>query len=203
MAGDSPERMSLQDALLARRPRERVHPLSDAEVFPGRVDVYPDFMIAQAWNMARAARLILASINIRLTAWICSPVDYRTTPEYATSKRICEGIISDMIASIPYHLGWHSRRRELFDDPELSGFACGQEGSAKILSAHFAAWPLACMHTNDITGDDQREWCKGRLRYIAEDLGLKYAQILADSQVRYPSMMIRGDGLMPSRIRYA
>ena len=172
--------------------------LPDADVFPGRVDVYPDFIIAQSWNMARATRLILASLNIRLTAWICSPVDYRTTPEYATSKLICEGIISDAIASIPYHLGWHTRRKELFDNPELLGFACGLENSSKILSAHFAAWPLACVHTNDIATEAQREWCKGRLHYIASELGLKYAQLLADTQVRYPSMMIRQDGLMPS-----
>ncbi len=172
--------------------------LREADVFPGRVDVYPDFVIAETWNMARAARLILSSLNIRVTAWICSPVDYHTTPEYATSKRICEGTISDMIASVPYHLGWHTRRKELFDNSELSGFACGEDGPVKTLPALFAVWPLASMHAHDLTTDDQREWCNGRLRHIANRLGLKYAHLLADAQIRYPSMMIRQDGLMLS-----
>ncbi|KAJ4421511.1 hypothetical protein N0V85_000161 [Neurospora sp. IMI 360204] len=200
-----------------------------AEVFPGRVDVYNDVWIASVWNMARVSRLILASITVRCAAWACSPVDYRTTPEYAHSARVCAEIISDVLASVPYNLGWHyrtKRRRrqgqgrgnrnrnrnwDNYDDDEeeedgeddeqeeeqLSGFGCGEDDQGmKGLAGYFLTWPLACVMAQDYLTEDQRTWVRGRLRYIGEELGIRYANILAQLQVRVPSMFIRRDGLM-------
>lgn len=156
---------------------------SRAEVFPGRVDVYRDFYIASVWNMVRVSRLILASVIVRCAAWVCSPVDYRTTPEYATAARTCVDTITDIIASVPYHLGWHLKpeRRHLLEK-QLSGFACGEEDSLKGLAGYFLTWPLGCIQGQDYTTDAQRSWIKGRLKYIADELGVKYAHILC--QVR-------------------
>lgn len=184
-----------------------------AEVFPGRVDVYNDVWIASVWNMARVTRLILASITVRCAAWACSPVDYRTTPEYAHSARVCAEVIGDVLASVPYHLGWHYRtkRRQQgqgqgqdrsnrnrnwndhdHDDDEedgevdaqkeeqLSGFGCGEdEDGIKGLSGYFLTWPLACVMGQDYLTEDQRTWVRGRLRYIGQELGIRYASILA------------------------
>lgn len=168
-----------------------------AEVFPGRVDVYRDYYIAAAWNMLRVNRLILASVIVRCAAWVCSPVDYRTTPEYATAARTCVDMITDVIASVPYHLGWHLRpeRRRLLQR-QLSGFACGEDDSLKGLAGYFLTWPLGCVAGQDYTTDSQRAWVQGRLRYIADELGIKYARIICQLNVRVPSMLIRRDGLM-------
>ncbi|KAH8904583.1 hypothetical protein BR93DRAFT_970520 [Coniochaeta sp. PMI_546] len=169
---------------------------SRAEVFPGRVDVYADFWIASVWNMVRTARLILSSVAVRCAAWICSPVDYRTTPEYATAARTSADMITDVIASVPYHLGWHAKRRHLFDNESLSGFACGEEDGMKGLAGYFLTWPLACVMNQDYVSDAQRQWIMGRLRYIGDELGIRYAHILSQLQIRIPSMLIRRDGLM-------
>lgn len=153
--------------------------LGRAEVFPGRVDLYRDYSIASAWNMLRGARLILASVIVRCAAWVCSPVDYRTTPEYATAARTCVDMITDVIASVPYHLGWHLRpeRRHLLQR-RLSGFACGDEDSLKGLTGYYLTWPLAVVAGQDYTTDAQRSWVHGRLRYIADEMGVKYARII-------------------------
>lgn len=151
---------------------------SKAEVFPGRVDVYNDFWIASVWNLTRATRLVLASLTVRCAAWVCSPVDYRTTPEYATASQTCVDMITDIIASVPYHLGWHTKRKHLFRSMELSGFACGEEDSTKALPGYFLSWPLACVVSQDYITDAQRQWVAGRLRYIGDELGLRYAHIL-------------------------
>ncbi|KAK3322101.1 hypothetical protein B0H66DRAFT_474976 [Apodospora peruviana] len=172
---------------------------ANAEVFPGRVDVYNDFWIASMWNMARTARLVLSSLTVRCAAWVCSPVDYRTTPEYATAARICADNIADILASVPYHLGWHTRRREAFpDDEALSGFACGDDddGSLKGLAGYFLTWPLATVMSQDYTTDNQRAWVQGRLKYIGDGMGVRYAHILSQLKIRLPSMLIRRDGLM-------
>jgi hypothetical protein len=149
----------------------------ETELFPGRVDAYPDFVTAMAWNIGRVTRLLLASLNIRLAAWICAPVDYRTTPEYETSRGICEAIIPDIIASVPYHLGWHINGKRL-GGSGLSAFACGEEGACKALPALFLIWTLTCIKNHDITTDEQRAWARGRLKFIAEEVGLKYAHIV-------------------------
>ncbi|KAI0118091.1 hypothetical protein F4776DRAFT_635104 [Hypoxylon sp. NC0597] len=199
---------------------------SKAEVFPGRIDMYRDFYISSVWNTSRTARLVLASLVVRCAAWVCAPVDYRTTPEYATAARTCVDTITDVIASVPYHLGWHlkekNRRRiaqlqrqqpqyqyqhqnqhqqEEFGDAgrRSSGeFACGEEDHVKALAGYFLTWPLICLNSQDYTTDAQRAWIHGRLAFIGNELGVKYAHILRQLQIRIPSMLIRRDGLMAS-----
>ncbi|KAI1090506.1 hypothetical protein F5B19DRAFT_320308 [Rostrohypoxylon terebratum] len=217
-----------------------------AEVFPGRVDMYRDFYIASVWNTSRTARLVLMSLVVRCAAWVCSPVDYRTTREYATAARTCVDTITDIIASVPYHLGWHlkegNRRRirqflkhrrqqqHHFDDGSAfafdvglgdadadgngdgdgddsaddhlglhdGAFACGEAGHVKALAGYFLTWPLTCLTSQDYTTDAQRAWIQGRLAFIGNELGVKYAHILKQLQIRIPSMLIRRDGLMAS-----
>jgi hypothetical protein len=153
---------------------------SKAETFPGRVDVYPDFWIASVINMARVARLTLASIIVRCAAWVCSPVDYRTTPEYATAARICVDTITDIIASVPYHLGWHLRRPDIMQKANSSAFACGLEDAQKGLAGYFLTYPLIFVQGQDYCTDAQRAWVSGRLKYIGDEMGVKYAHILAN-----------------------
>ncbi|KAI1338099.1 hypothetical protein F5Y15DRAFT_131226 [Xylariaceae sp. FL0016] len=171
---------------------------SKAEVFPGRVDIYRDFWIASIWNSARTVRLILASLIVRCAAWVCAPVDYRTTPEYATAARTCVDMITDIIASVPYNLGWHFNRPHIIHKANLGGFACGEEDTSKGLAGYFLTWPLTCVNGQDYTTDAQRAWVLGRMRYIGSSMGVKYAHVLSQLQVRIPSMLIRRDGLMAS-----
>lgn len=153
---------------------------SKAEVFPGRVDFYQDMWTASVWNMARVSRLALLSAIVRCAAWICSPVDYRTTPEYAACAADCVETITDIIASVPYHLGWHHKRPDLIQRSSVSGFACGDEESQKALAGYFLTWPLASINGQDYTTDAQRAWIVGRLRYIGNEVGIRYAHMLAD-----------------------
>ncbi|KAK4041014.1 hypothetical protein C8A01DRAFT_15208 [Parachaetomium inaequale] len=169
---------------------------SRAEVFPGRVDAYSDFWVAAVWNQARTTRLVLNSIIVRCAAWVCSPVDYRTTPEYAIAARVCVETISDILASVPYYLGWHNKRKDLLPNDGSKGFACGDDDGMKGLAGYFLTWPLACMMTQDYTTDAQRAYIRGRLKHIGDELGVKYAHILTQLQVRVPSLLIRSDGLL-------
>ncbi|KAK4195245.1 putative transcriptional regulatory protein [Triangularia verruculosa] len=169
------------------------------EVFPGRIDVYPDFVTASAWNISRVCRLLLAALSIRLTAYNCSPIDYRTTPGFQASSKICKETIPEILASVPYHFGWHMKRRnEVNTKSDISGFACGDEGALKALPALLLIWPLTCVKNHDITTEEQRVWAKGRLRVITDNVGLKYARIVNDVELRFPSMFIGHNGLPAS-----
>ena len=52
--------------------------LMNADVCPGKVDMYNDLFVANAWNYARVSRLFLHGIIVRCAAWVCHPIDYRT-----------------------------------------------------------------------------------------------------------------------------
>lgn len=155
---------------------------SKAEVFPGRIDAYQDLWVVSVWNMMRCSRIILASLIVRCAAWVCSPVDYRTTPEYATAARTCVDMITAIVASVPYQLGWFTKRKHLLQRANLSAFGCGEEDAQKGLPGYFLTWPLACVQNQDYTTDAQRAWAKGRLEFISTNLGVRYANLL--TQVR-------------------
>ncbi|CAH0015831.1 unnamed protein product [Clonostachys rhizophaga] len=170
--------------------------LSRAEVFPGRVDAYQDLWFASILNMMRTSRIILASLVVRCVAWVCAPIDYRTTPEYATAARICVDNISEIISSVPYQLGWFAKRRHLLENTKFSAFGCGSEDAEKGLPGYLLTWPLACALGQDYATDAQRIWIQGRLEFIGSQLGVRYAHMLNQLKLRIPSMLIRRDGLM-------
>jgi hypothetical protein len=153
---------------------------SKAEVYPGRVDAYQDLWVVSVWNMMRVSRIIVASLIVRCAAWVCAPLDYRTTPEYATAARTCVETITDILASVPYQLGWFATRKDLLDRANLSSFECGHEDALKGLPGYFLTWPLACVLGQDYTTDSQRAWAKGRLEFIGDQVGVRYAHMLTE-----------------------
>lgn len=161
--------------------------LETAAVYPGRVDFFDDIWVASVWNVARVSRLFLSGIIVRCAAWVCAPNDYRTTPEYAREARFSANIVEDIIATVPYHLGWKVDDHDaLMSRPNMSGFACGDDNEVggKGLSAHFLVWPLFSAACSDFTTDVQRRWIMGRLRHIAGTMGINQADVL--SHVSFP-----------------
>lgn len=151
--------------------------ITQLNIFPGKVDMYPDASIANLWNEARVARLFISGVIVRCAAWVCNPVDYRTTPEYATAVRLCTDLNTDIIASVPYHLGWRmDDRGEL--RPGMP--AEGEPGNAGAIGGFFVMWPLFSISNTDYISDSQRAWVKGRLMYISESLGLNHAKVLSN-----------------------
>jgi hypothetical protein len=157
--------------------------IAKAEVCPGKVDMYDDVWLASTWNHSRVARLFISGSIVRCAAWISSPVDYRTTPEYAQSVRLCVDIITDIIASIPYQLGWRMGSNGALTavGDNMSGLAVSEIfSSPKAIGGAFCMWPLMAVKNSDYSSDSQRNWATGRLLWIANNLGLKHAKVLSD-----------------------
>lgn len=150
------------------------------DAFPGRIDAFGDPWLACIWNMMRCSRLELAGLMARCSAFIHYPTDYRTTAEYSSISNIGTQATADLIASIPYQLGWFSKRRELLQP--TGSFVCGDNGVPKALSACIAVWPLMYIRQQDFSSDMQRTWATNQLVYIGLRLGVRYAT--AAAQVR-------------------
>lgn len=165
------------------------------------------------WNHSRISRLFLAGMVVRCAAWVCSPVDYRTTPEYATSARIGVDMVTDIIASVPFLLGWRVDDNGQLKAGDLSGFTSGQDNitSSKALGGFFLTWPLFCAVCSDYATDSQRQWIKGRMNLISDVMGMNQAKTIGSVssllllplssanikqfQIRLPSMIIHRDNM--------
>lgn len=155
--------------------------ISKEEVCPGKVDLYTDIYIVSVWNNLRVSRLLLSGMIVRCAAWLCNPVDYRTTPEYASAARLGTDMITDICASIPLSLGWKMAGRGSQNEIGMSAkYACGDDDNdSKGLGGYLAIWPLFSSSCSDFATDTQRKWILGRLNYIAETLGIDQAKTFA------------------------
>jgi hypothetical protein len=147
--------------------------LEHSPSFPGRIDKYMDISIATAWCMMRANRIMLGAGIVRAKAWLHPDEDYRITPEYASTARISKDLIEDIIAAVPIFLrklpeAFTVNRNSESENEELGG---------KSSLALFILWPLFIVSISDHTTDDQRIWALGRLRLIAEEVGIHQASL--------------------------
>lgn len=62
---------------------------------------------------------------------------------------------------------------------KLSGYGCGEDGASKGLAGYLLIWPLTCILTQGYLTDSQRTWVHGMLHYIGSELGVRYANKLA------------------------
>lgn len=192
--------------------------ITKAEVCPGKVDMYRDIWVAWTWNNVRIARLYISGAILRCAAWICFPMDYRTTPEYATASKLCADLVADIIAAVPYHLGWRVGQSGALRSGDFEGFSFsdGNFSNPKALGGFFIMYPLLGIMCTDYITDSQRAWAKGRLLFISDVVGLNHAKVLSSVcllplpqsvpsltrnpqfQLRLPSMIIRRDILVHS-----
>ncbi|PQE29163.1 negative acting factor protein [Rutstroemia sp. NJR-2017a BBW] len=162
--------------------------------YPGRVDTYRDLWMATTHSMARVSRLFIFTSILRCTAWLTIPLNCEESIEYITISKQARILIEEIIASIPYFLGHETEDKSIsaFTD---SYFPCGS--GTKIggtgVSGMFAMWPIFAAIGSDFTSDSQRSWLRGRLKYIAETLGMHQAKILLQLPTRYPSTFICRD----------
>ena len=159
--------------------------LLKADVFPGRVDLYSDISIGNVWQRARTCRLFIIGLIIRCIAWVGYPVDYRTTPEYAYCSQIGVTLMGDLIAAIPFFLGWHideAGNLKAGDIDEDTGTFPNDDhvASPKALGGFYCIWPLLCVTSADYATDSQRTWVKGRMALIADVMGLNQARVLGN-----------------------
>lgn len=153
---------------------------SRIEALNGPIHLYPDLYTASVWNLIRTCRLALMSLIVRCAAWAYGPSNYRTLGEYATAMRVCTETIEEIVASVPCQLGWHQNKPEIKRNNDLSAFACGEEAATKGLAGYFLTWALANVSHQDYSTDAQRAWAIGRLRYIGDVLGVRYAKRLSE-----------------------
>lgn len=152
------------------------------EAYPGPVYAFEDFTASSMTISAWSHRLILLSQIVRCAAWIHHPGDYHETQDYQDTARATAKLLPEVASALPYQLGWFNSRKGLLGSQQLPTFACGKDDHPKGLAGEVSSWMLVSILINDAAKESQREWARGRLRYVYKTHGLHQAQ--AQSGVR-------------------
>ncbi|QKX55326.1 uncharacterized protein TRUGW13939_02418 [Talaromyces rugulosus] len=136
--------------------------------WPGKIDTYVDHYVAGVWNTYRAARLGLLSLILDLSQ------DTDDTRSHDIQHGYAKGLVSDMLASIPYHL-----------TDDLHVFSRDMKRQNEIANPGKAIHGLLLMHAIYITSNlsivepDVRVHLKDCLVWIGKHMGIGQASFLA------------------------
>lgn len=147
--------------------------LEKASAFPGPLNTFPNVWVAGKHLNTNASRIMLSGIMVRCVQWICAPADHTETDDYREALRIGREEVANVIASVPYFVNWKG------DYTTTPYFPCGTPTSPKAYSAVTALYPLLCTGVSIFATARQKRWLCGRLRFMAEVMGIKQADLFA------------------------
>jgi hypothetical protein len=192
---------------------DTIYTEADADVVFNRIyHVYYDYWIAQLWNAMRAVRILLnEQIREVLLEGLSSKPPVCLGPEYTAQLQISTDVLielqADILASVPQHLGYVSRRTspcrtsngqgpassdqttsrflwtDAEDSPALLGKMRHELPKPPMLRAsggYFLLWPLYLAGCMDITTEPARRWVIQNLQFIGRSMGIQQALVVAN-----------------------
>lgn len=187
---------------------------TDAEpgiVFAGRYHIYQDYMSATVWNGMRAVRMILqeiirdAALKLHYLRPPYSIDEQRYKAQYQASTDILYQLQSDIIASVPQHLGYAAtttKNKKSSSGGMVRGHHrfpwsnfnnCTAATSPRSLKSQSAAtpmirafggytlpWAIFQAGDVDIATEPIQKWVIGTLQTIGRSMGIQQAIVLAD-----------------------
>ncbi|PVH76735.1 hypothetical protein DL98DRAFT_496386 [Cadophora sp. DSE1049] len=166
--------------------------LATSLVYPGRVYTFGDLWMANKYNVARSCRILIWSTILRCIAWLTGPYKYMMTNEYIEGSRKCRTLIEDVTSSVPYYFGWtpmtSPATANMFE--HSTDIQASMKGRASI----FLLWPLYVATSSDFVSPPERIYLRGKMMYIADNLGVSQAVIALKDGIMHPSDFIEREG---------
>ncbi|KAF0317911.1 negative acting factor [Colletotrichum chrysophilum] len=141
--------------------------------FPGPIYDYPNVWAAGKHINTHVSRLLLNQVIVRCIAWVCAPSDHTLTKEYIDANKIGKEQVADIISSTPYFFGWTG------DALSTPYFPCGTSEMPKGLAGISCMWPLLATGSSRFATRRQRMYVKARLAKIAEEMGIRQADVFS------------------------
>ncbi|KAH8807424.1 hypothetical protein F5884DRAFT_899823 [Xylogone sp. PMI_703] len=136
------------------------------EVYEMHYHVYRDLWSARLWNCYRVAKLMTHEIVLVLVKQYASssstPFTMFPSQYYQSLMEMHQNSL-DIVASIPFHLGFHNSNIS----PPLA------------VGGMFAMWPLYAAARIEMSAGSMREWSIKRLEFIGNTTGIKQAIALS------------------------
>jgi hypothetical protein len=149
------------------------------EVFSNYYYIHKDIFVASAWNNWRSLRIILHGMLVthilRLCELLANSTDDHNKELFATyrdqlaiSRSVIEDMALDICASIPFFFNFHKQDlHDMWVRPPAQAF-----GGTMLM------WPLYTAGVAARVSQEMRCWIAGRLRFIADSMGIRHAAAL-------------------------
>lgn len=139
---------------------------SSEEVYGGYYHDYQDLWSAYLWNSYHSAKVITNELIVDVIKPLvfqsaCSKPSTFTT-QYRCSCAELQQATSDILASVPFHLGFQE----------------ASKSQPLAVGGLFIMWNLYAAARKDICAGPARDWAIGRLEYIGRTLGINQASML-------------------------
>lgn len=147
------------------------------EVFSDHYHVYSSIWTATVWNHYRCVRILVNELIIDQISYILSnpeefPSSWDSVPFYESqllaSNSMLQHLSHDICASVPFYLGYSVKASDRASRPP-----------PKAVSGNLLLWPLYSAAVTGVVSDVMRDWVVGRLRMIADVMGIRQAAPLA------------------------
>jgi hypothetical protein len=140
-------------------------------VWNRRYDVYNDYWTSQIWNGMRSCRILIHEIvrdQLLAASTAMNPIFTKeeSKEQNAQSVHTMYKMQADILATIPMHVPSTPNDRP----------TSLMEGSR----GYFVLWPLYMAGVMDLATQPIKTWVIGRLRAIADQVGIRQATLLAD-----------------------
>ena len=172
-------------------------------IFAGCYHVYQDYTSAMVWNGMRTIRMMLqetirdALLKLHSSRPLFS-IDERYAVQYQASTITLYRLQSDIIASVPQHLGYaptkstpgglsgHSFPWTHFHSRKITSLHSSKSKPAgppmiRAFGGYTLPWALYLAGTVDIATEPVQEWVIGTLQRIGRSMGIQQAIVLADT----------------------
>lgn len=159
--------------------------------FTGPIYGFDEFGHAVVHLTTWTCHLMLTTSLMRCKAWLAYPDDYARlaagsadTVEYDDVAATAARRVSDVVSLLPYICSFTGK------GDVTSKFPCGSgdDGTMKGATCQMVLWPLFAAAGSDFASARERRFLRGRLRFFAEEVGLKQAKVFLEVS---PSSLIR------------
>ena len=171
-------------------------------IFAGCYHVYQDYMAATVWNGIRTIRMMLQemirdAIEKLRSCTLSRSMDDQYTAQYHTSTRILYQLQSEIIASVPQHLGYVSKKSNSSAAPShnflWSHFKYrasnpfhsfnktpNESPMIRAMGGYPLPWAIYLVGAVDIATRPVQDWVIRILHEIGRSMGVQQAVALAD-----------------------
>lgn len=136
---------------------------------------FHDLYVCMIYCIVWTSHLFLTTCIFRCMAWLVAPDEWRLGSEYEAAVEVTERRIADICAALPYACSWNGY------NTGYSDFACGVPGPSspsKGVAGMCIFRPAFTAMMSDYATPEQRDYLEGRLKFLADEIGIKQAGVL-------------------------
>ncbi|KAG8163476.1 hypothetical protein KVR01_006773 [Diaporthe batatas] len=155
--------------------RDSLGPRDGADDPPGEVYTFHNLYTAMIYTIIWSSHILLTTCIFRCMAWLVAPDDWRVGDDYEATVKATKQRIADIVAATPYCCSWNGC------DTEYSDFPVGLStptSPAKGVAGLVIYRPAFVAMVSDYATPEQKEYLYGRMKFLADIVGIKQANIL-------------------------